>query len=258
MAAVLGAAMAAAVAGLVAQVGDRVRDRHGAASGSLEDTTGTGPQSRGVDRARWSCQPGFRVEVVAAEPLVQDPIAFAFDAREPPLGARVAVVQLADLHDVLPGLEPQPRPASRVVRLDDTDGDGRMDRRTVFAQLDWPRGIQPVDDGVLVFALPEVVFLRDTTGDGRADTSDVVIGGLPIPVNPHAAPSSPLLAMDNWIYALQVGERLRLRDGRREAVPAGRLAGQWGLSQDDYGRLFFSYNQDHLRGSLVPVHLRRA
>jgi mono/diheme cytochrome c family protein/glucose/arabinose dehydrogenase len=244
--------MAAGIVGLVAQVGDR----------SAIDT--------GPPPAHWQIPPapvrspedsiermelpaGFRVEVVAAEPLVQDPIAFAFDA-----GGRLWVLEWPsynwDLHGVLPGLEPQPRPASRVVRLDDADGDGRMDRRTVFAELDWPRGIQPVNDGVLVFALPDVVFLRDKTGDGRADISDVVIGGLPIPVNPHAAPSSPLLAMDNWIYALQVGERLRLRDGRREAVPAGRLAGQWGLSQDDYGRLFFSYNQDHLRGSLVPVH----
>jgi mono/diheme cytochrome c family protein/glucose/arabinose dehydrogenase len=244
--------MAAAVAGLVAQVGDRSAIDTGSppAHWQIPPAPVRSPEE---SIAAMELPAGFRVEVVAAEPLVQDPIAFAFDAR-----GHLWVLEWPsynwDLHGVLPGLEAQPRPASRVVRLDDTDGDGRMDRRTVFAELDWPRGIQPVNDGVLVFALPDVVFLRDTTGDGRADTSDVVIGGLPIPVNPHAAPSSPLLAMDNWIYALQVGERLRLRDGRREAVPAGRLAGQWGLSQDDYGRLFFSYNQDHLRGSLVPVH----
>jgi mono/diheme cytochrome c family protein/glucose/arabinose dehydrogenase len=244
--------MAAAIVGLFAQVGDRsaIDTEPPPAHWQIPPAPVRTPED---SIERMELPAGFRMEVVAAEPLVQDPIAFAFDA-----GGRLWVLEWPsynwDLHGVLPGLEPQPRPASRVVRLDDADGDGRMDRRTVFAELDWPRGIQPVNDGVLVFALPDVLFLRDKTGDGRADTSDVVIGGLPIPVNPHAAPSSPLLAMDNWIYALQVGERLRLRDGRREAVPAGRLAGQWGLSQDDYGRLFFSYNQDHLRGSLVPVH----
>jgi mono/diheme cytochrome c family protein/glucose/arabinose dehydrogenase len=244
--------MAAGVVSLFAQVGDRSAIDTGSppAHWQIPPAPVRTPQE---SIAAMELPAGFRIEVVAAEPLVQDPIAIAFDAR-----GRLWVLEWPsynwDLHGVLPGLEPQPRPASRVVRLDDTDGDGRMDRRILFAELDWPRGIQPVNDGVLVFALPDVVLLRDTTGDGRADTSDVVIGGLPIPVNPHAAPSSPLLAMDNWIYALQVGERLRLRDGRREAVPAGRLAGQWGLSQDDYGRLFFSYNQDHVRGSLVPVH----
>ncbi len=194
--------------------------------------------------------PGFRVELVAAEPLVQDPISFAFDRR-----GRLWVLEWPsynwELRPVL-DLAPEPQPASRVVVLEDTTGDGRMDRRTVFAEIDWPRGILPLDDGVLVFALPEVVFLRDTNGDGRSDSREVVVAGLPVPVNPHAAPSSPLLSMDNWIYALRVDERLRRRAGRWEREPAGQLPGQWGLSQDDHGRLFFSYNQDAVRGSLVP------
>jgi mono/diheme cytochrome c family protein/glucose/arabinose dehydrogenase len=194
--------------------------------------------------------PGFRVDVVAAEPLVQDPISLAFDRR-----GRLWVLEWPsynwELRPVL-GLAPEPVPASRVVVLEDTTGDGRMDRRTVFAEIEWPRGIQVFDDGVLVFALPEVLFLRDTNGDGRSDRREVVVAGLPIPVNPHAAPSSPLLSMDNWIYALRVDERLRRHAGRWEREPAGQLPGQWGLSQDDRGRLFFSYNQDAVRGSLVP------
>jgi mono/diheme cytochrome c family protein/glucose/arabinose dehydrogenase len=196
--------------------------------------------------------PGFRIEVAAAEPLVQDPIAITFDAR-----GRLWVLEWPtynwELRTNLPGTDARPRPASRVVLLEDTGGDGRMDRRTVFAELEWPRGFQVVGDGLLVFALPDVLFLRDTNGDGRADTREVVVGGLPIPANPHAAPSSPLLAMDNWIHALQIDKRLRLRGGRWQVVAGSPLPGQWGLTQDDYGRLFFSYNQDHLRGSLVPV-----
>ncbi len=154
---------------------------------------------------------------------------------------------------MLPGLEAQPTPASRLVVLQDTNGDGRMDTRTVFAQMDWPRGIQLVDGGVLVFALPEIVILRDTDGDDKADLREVLQGGLPIPVNPHLAPSSPSWTLDNWTYGLQVDQRLRPAGDTALKVPSGRLAGQWGMSHDDYGRLFFSYNQDHIRGSLVPT-----
>ncbi len=195
---------------------------------------------------------GFAIDLIAAEPLVQDPIAFAFDAR-----SRLWVLEWAaynwPLREVL-GLEPAPAPPGRLVVLGDADHDGRMDTRTVFAEFDWPRGFQLLPDGVLVFALPDVLFMRDTDGDDRADTRDVVFGGLPIPVNPHLAPSSPSWTLDNWTYGLQVGQRLRVAAGSRATDPAGRLAGQWGMTHDDYGRLFFSYNQDHIRGSLVPVH----
>jgi len=195
---------------------------------------------------------GFVVDLVAAEPLVQDPIAFAFDAR-----SRLWVLEWAaynwPLREVL-GLEAAPAPPGRLVVLDDRDRDGRMDTRTVFAEFPWPRGFQLVGDGVLIFALPDVIWMRDTDGDAQADVKDVVLTGLPTPVNPHLAPSSPSWTLDNWTYGLQVGERLRLGRGAPARAPAGRLAGQWGMSHDDVGRLYFSYNQDHLRGSLVPVH----
>jgi putative membrane-bound dehydrogenase-like protein len=209
--------------------------------------------SPGESIAQMELPPGFRVELVAAEPLVQDPIAFSFDPQ-----GRLWVLEWPaynwELRPTLPDADEQAPPPSRVVVLVDTEGDGRMDTRTVFAEVGWPRGILAVGGGVLVFDLPDVVFLRDTTGDGRADHRQVVYGGLPIPVNPHSAPSSPVWAVDNWIYALQTDARVRYGHGGWRVEPAGRMGGQWGLSQDDYGRLFFGYNQDHLRGSLVPVH----
>ncbi len=197
--------------------------------------------------------PGFRIELVAAEPLVKDPIAFAFDERN-----RLWVLEWPaynwPLRDLLPGLAKEPPPPSRLVVLRDTDGDGRMDERTLFASMDFPRGIQLVAGGVLVYALPEIVFLRDDDGDGTADNRQVIASGLPVPVNPHLAPSSPSWTLDNWTYGLQVDDRLRLdRGGAPLSARSGRLAGQWGMSHDDYGRLFFSYNQDHIRGSLVPT-----
>jgi glucose/arabinose dehydrogenase/mono/diheme cytochrome c family protein len=245
------AAIAGATGGLMAQVGDRA-----AIDTGLPPAHWTIPpapvRSPEASMTLMELQPGFRIELVAAEPLVQDPIALAFDERN-----RLWVLEWPSynwpLHGVLPGLDPGPTPPSRLVVLKDTNGDGRMDTRTVFAQMDWPRGIQLVDGGVLVFALPDVVFLRDTDGDEKADQRQVVQTGLPIPVNPHLAPSSPSWTLDNWTYGLQVDERFRSSDGRPLALRSGRLAGQWGMSHDDYGRLFFSYNQDHIRGSLVPT-----
>ena len=245
------AAMASAPGRLGAQVGDRATVD--TAPPPAEWTIPPAPVRSPEDSMRmFELQPGFRIELVASEPLVQDPIAFAFDERN-----RLWVLEWPSynwpLRSLLPGLEAQPTPASRLVVLTDTDGDGRMDTRTVFASMDWPRGIQLVDGGVLVFALPEVWFLQDTDGDDIADRREVVQGGLPIPVNPHLAPSSPSWTLDNWTYGLQVNERIRRVGGTRITAPSGRLAGQWGLSHDDYGRLFFSYNQDHIRGSLVPT-----
>ena len=195
---------------------------------------------------------GFRIELVASEPLVQDPIAFAFDER-----SRLWVLEWPSynwpLRELLPGLQPEPAPPSRLVVVQDRDGDGRLDTRTVFATMEWPRGIQLVAGGVLVFALPDVVFLRDSDGDGTADVREVVYAGLPVPVNPHLAPSSPSWTLDNWTYGLQVDDRLRRVGGTHLKARSARLAGQWGMSHDDYGRLFFSYNQDHIRGSVVPT-----
>lgn len=237
--------------GLVAQVGDRaaIDTAPPPAHWKIPPAPVRTPEE---SRRLIDLQPGFRIELVAAEPLVQDPISFAFDERN-----RLWVLEWPaynwPLRDLLPGLDPQPTPPSRLVVLDDTDGDGRMDRRTVFAQMDFPRGIQLANGGVLVYALPDVLFLRDTDGDDTADTREVIDTGLPVPVNPHLAPNSPSWTLDNWTYGLQVDDRVQVGSGAPVKVRVGRTNGQWGMSHDDYGRLFFSYNQDHIRGSLVPT-----
>src|SRR5439155_24908094 len=114
--------------------------------------------------------PGLRVELVAAEPLVFQPCALAWDAE-----GHLYVVENRG-YPTGPG--PGKPPAGVIVRLDDTDGDGRMDRRNVFADsLTFPNGLTPWNGGFIVTCAPDVLFLKDTDGDGRADVRRVLLTG---------------------------------------------------------------------------------
>ncbi|MEX0742253.1 MAG: c-type cytochrome, partial [Phycisphaeraceae bacterium] len=157
------------------------------------------------------------------------------------------------------GLPSQPPPGGRVVVLDDTTGDGQMDHRTVFLDdLDNARALALVADGVLVGQPPDLWFYRDTTGDGHADQREKLFDDYGPLTTVHAQPSGLLRAMDNWIYSTRYTARLRWRDGqwiRDEPIVA---RGQWGISQDNHGRLFYNTQTDPLRGDVLPpVYWRR-
>src|SRR6185436_4639481 len=109
---------------------------------------------------------GFRLELVAAEPLVTDPIAFAFDA-----DGRLFVIEMNDYPD-------RKQHRGQVRRLEDKDGDGRFDKATVFAKgLRWPSAIHCYDGGVFVGSVPDLLFFKDTNDDGVADEKKVVLTG---------------------------------------------------------------------------------
>jgi len=198
--------------------------------------------------------PGFRAEIVAAEPLVQDPVAIYFDER-----GRLWVLEWPDynklLRGVIPGLDNIAPEKSRLVILEDTNGDGRMDRRTIFMDgIEWPRGVQISKNGALVMKLPQIVHAQDRDGDGKADHEEVLVDGMAIPMNPHGAPSSPLRMMDNWIYASEFPQRIRAGSTPWAMQPSPPIRGQWGFSQDNFGRLVYATNGTHLKGDLVPIH----
>ena len=197
---------------------------------------------------------GFRIELVAAEPLVQDPVAIYFDE-----AGRLWVIEWPGynwpLRRMIPGVNPLELPKALVAVVEDSDRDGKMDRRTVFLEsYDWPRGLQLVRGGALVLKMPYLVMAHDADSDGRAERETFLESALEVPTNPHGAPSNLFRSMDNWIYGGRFSYRLRQVDGAWRREPAVNPKAQWGISQDNYGRMVYSSNTDHLRGDLVPPH----
>jgi glucose/arabinose dehydrogenase len=135
---------------------------------------------------------GFSVEIVAAEPDLVNPVAMTFDER-----GRIWVTESFEY----PRREPGPG-RDRVKMLEDTDGDGRVDKTTVFADgLNIPSGIAVGHGGVWVANAPDILFLQDTDGDGKADKSTVVVTGFGR-TDTHELPNSLTWGPDGYLYGL--------------------------------------------------------
>ena len=139
-------------------------------------------------------EPGLRIDLVAAEPLIADPVAFAFDEKQ-----RLYVVENRGYPDPLNG-----KPFThegRVALLEDTDGDGRYDRRREFATgLTYPNGIVVWRGGVFVTCAPDILYLKDNDGDGIADERRVVLTGFMATKTAQIRVSAPTLGWDGKIY----------------------------------------------------------
>jgi mono/diheme cytochrome c family protein/glucose/arabinose dehydrogenase len=192
--------------------------------------------------------PGFRIELVASEPMIEMPIIVQFDA-----DGRMWVVEMRSFMPNVDGTGEQV-PISRVSILEDTDGDGRMDKRTIFLDgLVMPRALALVRGGALLAEPPHLWFCRDTHGDGRCDEKVEVFSDYGSQAVPEHTANGLLLARDNWIYSLYHTNRYRFANGKWMREPTFNRA-QWGLAQDDFGRLFYTSNSEILRGDLIPSH----
>ncbi|MDC0936474.1 hypothetical protein OAS39_09310 [Pirellulales bacterium] len=125
------------------------------------------PNNPEAGRDAIAVQPGYRVELAAAEPNVTDPVAMCFDQ-----DGHLYVVEMRDYSE-----QDQER-LGRIRILEDADGDGRYERATVFADdLSWPTAVIAYDGGVFIGAAPELLYLKDVDGDRKADTRKVVFRG---------------------------------------------------------------------------------
>ena len=218
-------------------------------------------------------EPGFRVELVASEPDVQSPVAMDIDE-----DGRIFVVEM-------PGYPLDVSPTGRVKLLEDTDGDGRVDRHTIFADdLRLPSGVMRHKRGILVTSPPDLLYFEDMNGDGRADHRVVVLTGF-ARTNPQHAVNHPVYGLDNWIYLANSGgsEPVIYRDlfgdkGRDLTFPdRPELQGfdargrgvrlkpdlwkveglssrtQFGNAFDVYGRFFAHNNSIHARHEVIAA-----
>jgi putative membrane-bound dehydrogenase-like protein len=198
-------------------------------------------------------KPGFRLELVASEPLVFDPVDATFDE-----DGRLWVAEMADYPF---GDKEKNPPQGRLVVLDDPDGDGRFDTRTVLAErLRWPTGLALWDGGAFVTSVPDVLYLK-------GDTKRVVFTGFS-DQNVQGLLNNPRWGLDNWFHASSgtnggtvAGLTLRNRDFRFR--PGGELdalsgGGQFGNNFDDFGRRFVCSNSVQARHVVLEdAYLRR-
>jgi mono/diheme cytochrome c family protein len=186
---------------------------------------------------------------VASEPLVHDPIAMDWDTH-----GRLWVVEMPSYLRNLELPEPNLDPICRVVVLEDTNGDGKMDRRTVFADgLVVPRSIKVLEHGVLVAEPPNVWFMHDRDGDLKMDAKELVtdkFGRREGAIEGNA--NSLFWALDNCIYTAESDIYLRFKDGKFE-VRKTLARGEWGVTQDDAGRIFRNTNESALHVDFVPT-----
>lgn len=193
--------------------------------------------------------PGYRLELVASEPLVQDPIALDFGP-----DGRMYIIEMPGFMPDESGKDSR-EPTGRIVLLEDTNNDGRMDKRTVFLDgLVLPRALKVLERGVLVGEPPNLWLARDTDGDGKADTKEKLNDSYGrAEGNLEHNANSLLWGMDNWIYTSEHDWYYRFKNGKFEAKQT-LSRGQWGASMDDAGRIYRNWNEQPLFVDAVPAN----
>ncbi|MBI4585362.1 MAG: c-type cytochrome [Planctomycetes bacterium] len=232
--------------------------------GSALGQEAASPLSPAAELATFRLDSRFRIELVACEPEVEDPVAVEWDAR-----GRLWVVEMGD-YPARPG-------GGRVRWLEDRDGDGRYEHSVVFGVgLPFPTSILPHGKGFLVSAAPDILYLEDADGDGWAEAARPVITGFG-EGNTQLRVNGLLRGWDGRIYAAngRSGGRVRRAgDPEGQAIDIARhdvrfdpdtyqveaVSGvsQFGHAFDDWGHRFLSWNTIHIREEvLLPRDLER-
>jgi putative membrane-bound dehydrogenase-like protein len=224
------------------------------------------PKSPEEALATMRLRDGFQIELVAAEPVVIDPVYLDWDAQ-----GRMWIVEMRDYPL---GIDGQGKPGGQVKILHDDNRDGRMDRAVSFlTELPFPSSVLPYGKGALVAAAPDLFYAEDTDGDGRADVRKVLFTGFN-PGNQQHRFNGFEWGLDGWLYlangdsggtvksiatgkSLSIsGRDLRLRPdtGEMETVSAQT---QFGRRRDDWGNWFGNNNPTWLWHVTMPEHYLR-
>lgn len=190
--------------------------------------------------AKMSVDPGLKVELVASEPLVVAPVAMTFDTR-----GRLWVVEMTGYMPDTLGTGENAMDG-KIVILEDTNSDGRMDTRKVFMDsLVLPRSIALIENGILVAEPPKLWFveIKDDKPVSKTLVDDKYAEG----GNVEHQPNGLLRAMDNWIYNAKSDKRYRRKEGKW-LIERTHFRGQWGITQDNDGRLFYNNNSENILG----------
>ena len=200
---------------------------------------------------RMIVQPGYRVELFASEPDIVNPIYMDWDEQ-----GRLWVIESIE-YPYPRNFWPDGGGKDRIMILEDTDGDGRADKFTVFADsLNIPTSLEFVDGGVVVHQAPQTLFLKDTDGDGKADHREVLFEGWD-QWDTHAGPNNLHYGLDNWLWGVlgyagmdgQVGGEHHdfgmgvyrfKKDGSKLEFLQRTNNNTWGLGFNEQGNAFIS------------------
>ena len=219
---------------------------------SLKSVTPT-PLTPEQSQLAFQVPAGYHMELVASEPMITEPVAIAWDGN-----ARMYVAQMETYTQDADGTGTKDK-KSRVMLLEDTNNDGKMDKSSVFIKdLVLPRMLLCVNHELLVNETDtyDIHSYKDTNGDGVADVKKAVyVVGKVAPGNLEHQRSGLIWNLDNYIYQTVDPIRFRYVKGmlQPDSLHSGSN-GQWGLTHDNYGRLFFSRGGGENAGSGFQIN----
>ena len=211
------------------------------------DEKGPSPEhTPAQELSTFALSPGLKIQLVASEPMVQDPVVITFDP-----DGRLWVVEMRGFMPDING-KGEKEPVGRVCVLEDTNSDGQMDISKIYIDsLILPRAIALVPGGALIAENGALWLTQDLNGDLRADTKTLIDSAYAGGPTPEHSGNGLLRNTDNWYYNARSRFRYRLIAGKWQR-DSTEFRGQWGISQDDEGRLYYNYNWSQLHADLVP------